>query len=315
MNDKAGSRDLDDEDIVDVSDGVVVISDDDEGAKTVDKKVKVEKGLAQGPVARRPPTDRITARSSARNTSQDLLATISHALDPDAWWARNEEHSVNALQTSQIFTLTSQLREAQRVADDLRNQLMEVDHQRNAAERRADRAELLEMMTGRHGAQVVSRKEISPGVAPRTGQMTRHAQANSRKPRRRQEITYADGGKSIRWIGGSDDDPDEVQGFNDSPGTRRITIYNDGDDSSPEYTNAAHHFRNDSPPSIQPPTPFKASVSTFNNTQSSNNLAGSNFEVVVTPQLQPHAAISVIVSPHCGRTDVNPLKAMPSLEI
>jgi hypothetical protein len=223
MNEKAGSHDLDDVDIVDVSDAIIITSDDEDN-KPVDIKVKVEK--TRGPIAQRPPTDHVTTRNTARNTSQNLLATISNVLDPDTRRARNEEHSINTLQTSQIFTLTSQLREAQRVADDLRNQLMEADPQRNAAERRADRAELFE------GTSVVSWKDLSPGFPPRVGPR-RHSQVHSQPRKRlyRQEITYADGGKSTRWIGGSDDDQDEVQGFKDSPGTRRITYHDDDSDN------------------------------------------------------------------------------------
>lgn len=299
MNEKAGSRDLDDGDIVDASDAIVITSDDEDD-KPVDRKVKVEK--TQGPIARRPPADRVTTRNTARNTSQNLLASISNVLDPDTRRARNEEHSVNALQTSQIFTLTSQLREAQRVADDLRNQLMEADRQRNAAERRADRAELFEMMTERRGAQVVSRKNLSPRFPPRVGPRRRSpVHSQPRKRRYRQEITYADGGKSIRWMGGSSDDQDEVQGFKDSPGTRRITYYDNDDSDNVDHIDKSHRRHRDvSPLTIQPPTPFNPP------SQPSNNLTlGSNFDVVVTPQLQPHTGISVIVSPHCSHADIN----------
>lgn len=300
MNDKAGSRDLDDGDIVDASDAIIITSDDEDD-KPVERKVKVEK--TQGPIARRPPADRVTTRNTARNTSQNLLATISNVLDPDTRRARNEEHSVNALQTTQLFTLTSQLREAQRVADDLRNQLMEADRQRNAAERRADRAELFEMMTERRGAQVVSRKDLSPRFAPRVGPR-RQSPVHSRPRKRlyRQEITYAEGGKSVRWVGGSDDDQDEVQGFKDSPGTRRITYYDDNDSDNVDHIEKSHHRRRDvSPLTIQPPLPFNPPA-TYS--QPSNNLAvGSNFDVVVTPQLQPRTGISVIVSPHCSHAN------------
>lgn len=304
MNEKAGSRDLDDGDIVDASDAIVITSDEEDD-KHVDMKVKVEK--TRGPIARRPPADRIATRNTARNTSHNLLATISNVLDPDTRRARNEEHSVNSFQTSQIFTLTSQLREAQRVADDLRNQLMEADRQRNASERRADRAELLEMMTDRRGTRVVSRKDLSPGLPPRVGPR-RHSQVHSRPRKRlyRQEITYAGGGKSIRWVGGSDDDQDEVQGFRDSPGTRRITYYDSDDSDDVNRIEKSHRHRDVSPLTIRPPTPFNPPASGFNNSQSSNNLAvGSNFDVVVTPQSQPHTGISVIVSPHCRYADSN----------
>jgi len=229
--------------------------------------------------------------------------TISHVLDPDTWQAHNEEHSVNALQTSQIFTLTSQLREAQQVADDLRNQLMEADHQRNAAERRVDHAELFEMMTERRGAQVVSWKDLSPGFPPQVG-LCHHSQPH--KCLYCQEITYTEGGKSIRWIGGSDDDRDEVQGFKDSPGTRRITYYDDNDSNNIDCVETSHCCRDVSPLTIQPPTPFNPPASGSNNAQSSNVLAmDGNFDIVITPQLQPHTSISVIVSPHCSHANNN----------
>ncbi|EDQ99283.1 uncharacterized protein LACBIDRAFT_316771 [Laccaria bicolor S238N-H82] len=303
MSEKAGSRDLDDEDIVDASDAIIITSNE-EDVKQVNVKVKVEKPRV--PIARRPPADCIATQNTARNTSQDLLATITNVLDPDTRRARNEEHSVNALQTGQIFTLTSQLREAQRVADDLRNQLMEADRQRNASERRADRAELLEMMTERRGAQVVSRKDLSPGFAPRVGSR-RHSKVHS-QPRKclyRQEITYAGGGKSVRWIGGSDDNQDEVQGFKDSPGTRRITYYDDDDsDNSVDPIRKPHRHRDVSPLTIQPPTPYNPPASGFDNSQSSGNLAvGGGFDAVVTPQLQPRVGISLTVSPHCHYAD------------
>jgi len=57
MNDKAGSRDLDDGDIVDASDAIIITSDNEDD-KPVERKVKVEK--TQGPIARRPPADRVT---------------------------------------------------------------------------------------------------------------------------------------------------------------------------------------------------------------------------------------------------------------
>ena len=118
MNEKAGSRDLDDDEIVDAEPEVIELSDCDE--ELVDRKaekvvVKVEKS-GTGPVARRPAADRIHAVSTcsrARNNSQDLLANISQVLDPSLRRARADDQSVNALQTGQIFTLSSQFREAQ----------------------------------------------------------------------------------------------------------------------------------------------------------------------------------------------------------
>ena len=121
MNEKAGSRDLDDTEILDaeLEPEVIELSDCEEKPVISRKGVKVVKTekSGNGPVARRPTADRIhtdSTRSRARNNGQELLANISQVLDPNARRARADDQSVNALQTGQIFTLSSQLREAQR---------------------------------------------------------------------------------------------------------------------------------------------------------------------------------------------------------
>lgn len=220
MNEKAGSRDLDDEDIVDVDPEVIEISESEKDMD--DKKVVVKAEKAQtGPVARRLGTDRISAVSShtrSRNNGQALLANISKVLDPNTRRAHAEEQSVSTLQTSQIFTLSSQLRESHRQVEALRNQLADAERRCNNADRRADRAELMEMITESRGRQP------GPHCPPRGGFRIR----GSLRTRRhfRQEIYYADGGRATRYLG-SDDDDAEVQGDKDSPGTRRYT-FDDG---------------------------------------------------------------------------------------
>jgi len=56
MNEKAGSPDLDDGDIVDASDAIIITSNNKDD-KPVDTKVKVKK--TRGPIAQHPPTDRV----------------------------------------------------------------------------------------------------------------------------------------------------------------------------------------------------------------------------------------------------------------
>jgi hypothetical protein len=229
MNAKAGSRDLDDVDIVDAADVIELSDYDDSDEKLVNNKkavkvVKTEKsGTVTGPVARRPAADRIQAnstRSRARNNSQDLLANISQVLDPNLRRARTDEQSVNSLQTGQIFTLSSQLREAQRQTEAIRNQLSEAERRCQNAERRADRAELLGMISGSRSRQNFPRRPPSPVPHPRIGH-----QPSGMSSRRHfcQEIYFGDGGRSTRFLASDDDDAD-VQGFNDSPRTRRYTF-------------------------------------------------------------------------------------------
>lgn len=243
MNVKAGSRDLDDIDIVDAEPEVIELSDyDDSEEKLVNNKkavkvVKTEKS-STGPVARRPAADRIQAnstRSRARNNSQDLLANISQVLDPNQRRARADDQSVNALQTGQIFSLSSQLREAQRQTEAIRNQLSEAERRCQNAERRADRAELMGMISGSRSRQNFPRRPPSPVPLPRVG---RQPSSRSSSRRLRQEIYYADGGRSTRILA-SDDDDAEVQGFNDSPGTRRYTYEEKDQNESSDHSSTS----------------------------------------------------------------------------
>ena len=100
INEKAGMRDLDDDDI---ADNVVNVSSDDDNDDTapkpappVTKKSTVPAKKEQllensGPIARRAASDRITQPRQPRNASSNLLSTLSEALDPSAQAARQEE--------------------------------------------------------------------------------------------------------------------------------------------------------------------------------------------------------------------------------
>jgi hypothetical protein len=264
MNEKAGSRDLDDAEIVDAEPEVIELSDCEEkpvNRKAVNLKVvKTEKSASgTGPVARRPAADRIhtdSTRSRARNDSQNLLANISKVLDPNLRHARADDQSVNAMQTGQIFSLSSQLREAQRQTEALRNQLAEAERRCHNADRRADRAELMGMISGSRGPQNFTRRPPSPGP-PRVG---RQPGRRSSHRRFRQEIYYGDGGRSTRYLA-SDDDDAEIQGDNDSPGTRRYT-FEESSDHSPTSSKPSGSFlptpssqdSDDPPMMIVPPT-------------------------------------------------------------
>ena len=259
MNEKAGSRDLDDEDIVDADPEVVEVSDSEEKGVASGKDdemvvVKTEKSQT-GPLARRVGMDRISADSSrtrARNNGQALLANISKALDPSMRRARADEQSVSTLQTGQIFTLSGQLRESQRQVEALRSQLAEAERRCHKAERRADRAEMMEMITESRGQRVVARHPLSPGPPPRVGRRPRGGWRS--RNRFRQEIYYADGGRSTRYLG-SDDNDDEVQGNKDSPGTRRYT-FEEADEPDPTSLTPPSHSPSTSSPQTKASSPF-----------------------------------------------------------
>ena len=187
MNEKAGSRDLDDEDIVDADPEVIEISESEKDMD--DRKVVVKAEKAQtGPLACCLGADHISAVSSctrSHNNGQALLANISKVLDPSTRCAHAEEQSFNTLQTGQIFTLSSQLRESQRQVEALRNQLTDAEHRCHNADRRANRAELMEMITESRGPSLGQ-----PNCPPsRRGSWCKCHHLW-------QEIYYADGGRA-----------------------------------------------------------------------------------------------------------------------
>jgi hypothetical protein len=296
MNDKGGSRDLDDEEI---ADAILITSDDDDDndrppplprTKIV---VKSEPG-AVGPIARRTPADRLTtpatSRASRRGAGQDFLASVSSVLDPAAQAQRHEDRSSRAIQTSQIFTLTSQLRESQALVESLRNRLSESDRDRNNAERRADRVEMMSMLSS-------SRRE-------------REASPPRRRDRRqRQEVYYADGGRATCWVGGSDDD--DIHLMSDSPGTRRYTQPYESPSSLRE---AARHI------SARASSPFHSAMSGLNNMlpdPPNHAVSSSSCTAIHVPNHNPLSSrtpqrsipsssqtIAVTVTPHSRREGV-----------
>lgn len=217
LNDEAGSRDLDDDEIADIywsesdrgDDAVVVISSDNEDEnippppRKLKGKVKAEPGSANGPVARRPANDRLPSR--ARNSGKDILANISNALDPDIQASRLDDRTARSVQTNQMFMLTAQL-------ESMRNRLAEAERERHTAERRADRAEMMAHIASTHQSN-------NTAAPPLPGHRSR---------RRRQDVFHAGGGRSTYWVGSDDDDP-FFERRPDTPGTRRIT-YQDDDD-------------------------------------------------------------------------------------
>lgn len=318
MNEKAGSRDLDDDDIIDIS------SDESRSPspaaprrkKTAVKTEQPEPDLS-GPIARRPASDRLTTvpRTSrtTRNASQDFLAHITTALDPATSAARGEERSARSLQATQIFTLTSQLRDTQSMLETLRNRLAETDRERQTAERRADRAELMSMMSQSQSRHFHGRNHSRSHSPVRRGRRDRsQARAAPRSRRYRQDVMYADGGQAtLSW--GPEDSPPLQE---DSPGTRRFTHEMPLPLSSPEQNSPVRHHD-----SFRRPSPFRSAMSGLNHVLNSpihrssgpststipprhqtpqrhyRRTSTNDFAVTVTPSRAGRAGVSVVVTP------------------
>jgi hypothetical protein len=271
MNEKAGSRDLDDEDIVDAAPEVFEVSDADEKStiSRCDDVKPIVKAEHTGPVARRPATNRISTDSSRtrnRNDSRDLLANISQVLDPSVRRARADENSINTVHTGQIFSLSGQLRESQRQLEVLRNQLYEAERRCHESERRADRAELMKIITeSRSGSgRRVSRRSLTPGSSPRHSRDSDSRKSHRRHRRsRRVELYYADGGRSTQYVRSSDDEA-LVRGDNDSPGTRRY-MFDEEEATSPTsppcsslQASSSHHNSQAPPHDVAPSPPHRS---------------------------------------------------------
>ena len=114
MNEKAGTRDLDDSKIVDAeeddydnNDRAISISSDDNDVprqplrkKSRSVTVKMEASASLGPIARRSISNQLDTPSApirntrtTRNSPADLLSSISRSLDPSFSAARDEDRA------------------------------------------------------------------------------------------------------------------------------------------------------------------------------------------------------------------------------
>ncbi|KAJ7586614.1 hypothetical protein C8J56DRAFT_787532 [Mycena floridula] len=270
INEKTGCRELNDDDI---DDRVVVVSSDEndenlaaQRAPVRRKKVSVKAEPHDGPVARRPASNRLPAPRARRHTGQDLLNNITSALGPEAQAARSEEHSARAIQTTQMFSLHAQIRDLQRINESLRQDVTAAQREVHAAERRADRAELtLELRTSNFNTPIRPSFAHSTPRAP-SRDSSRRSRSQSRQSHHSrsqvrhvvQELVYPEGGRSRKvYSFSSDMDDDDVQAMSadmsgefDDYGTRRILL-EDRLSPSPQVH----------PPSIstvQPSTSFKS---------------------------------------------------------
>ncbi|GAW10473.1 protein [Lentinula edodes] len=211
MNDKAGTRDLDDSDIGDFDDNDSDSESDKENAPTQKKsKATVKKqSTATGPVARR----RATGRQTSVTSSRDFIDTLSAALDPVAQTARAEEQSSRTLQATSMLTMSSQLRELQCTTENLRQRLDESQRDLMQAERRANRAEMcadrLEMMSAAMQTPIASARSFRPPShgypVPPHAHVHNHEPATEPERWVRQEIHYPEGGRSSRWFNVDED--------------------------------------------------------------------------------------------------------------
>lgn len=234
MNEKAGTRDLDDDDI---ADEVAELSSDEDAPAiplpATKPRASSKKAIVKaepndiGPTARRTSSDRITQLPprTSRTAGSTLLGHLSDALDPASQAARQEERSARTFQASQLFSVTAQLREPQSLVETLRTRLADSDRERHGAERRADKADMMAMFAGQQAAAAAAAAATAAAVVPQPPPAHPPRWSNvpsaTRTPSRpvREDVYYAGGGHGVRWRG-PDSSPQ-----NDSPETRVYARY------------------------------------------------------------------------------------------
>ncbi|KAF9039696.1 hypothetical protein BDZ89DRAFT_1213198 [Hymenopellis radicata] len=249
--------------------------DDDSGSEGSDASekendiVEVVRKPKKGPVARRRGTDRLSIPSASTRNGSDLLSGLSSMVSPAAQQARMDEMGNRSFQSTQFMAMNSQLRDFQRQMETMRTQMMGLERERNEEARRADRAEMLSMVS-RH----------SPVVPAHDSRI-------------RQDVYYSDGGRSRQYLDiNSTADTALMSGQFDSPGTRRYVIDEDPSPVAAPLRRPLHP-----PVASGSRTPSsREQVATASGTPTRKGGDSEGVELMVSPAGQSEG-ISVFISP------------------
>ncbi|KAG6847398.1 hypothetical protein H0H93_008477 [Arthromyces matolae] len=138
INERACTRDLDDDDFEDRK--------EKSGSEDSDDEVEVVETPAPSKrsaiVRRHDPLAASVSRRNNRTASIDLVTKLGSAFDPVAIKARDAERADCSFANTQLLTLSQQLRDAQHTNDSLRLQVSDLQDRLHRAERALDRVEL-----------------------------------------------------------------------------------------------------------------------------------------------------------------------------
>ncbi|KAJ6553569.1 hypothetical protein DFH09DRAFT_1085684 [Mycena vulgaris] len=201
INQRAGTRDLSDSDFDGAANG--------HGDASLDDSIEVLGSAAvHTAVAHRAPTPPL--RRNTRMNTPELVNKLANAFDPDVQKSRDQERSERSFQTTQIITMSQQLRDAQATNESLRNQMATIQTRAHDTERALDRAEmLLKMYTGDFAPK--QRRKSSP----KRSRYADHPDIVRVNGKVRCEVTYPDGGACTYWV--SDPSSDESGKENRDP--------------------------------------------------------------------------------------------------
>ncbi|KAK7444569.1 hypothetical protein VKT23_015247 [Stygiomarasmius scandens] len=137
MNEKAGTRDLDDEEINEVVGGAEDINETEKATPQQNRRRENQENVPFQRTTQEPAAPRAVRRPterSSRLSGNDFLASISAALSPAAQIACDEQNATRSFNASQLIMLSSQVQDLQRTIDNMRTELAD-------ERRRAERAE------------------------------------------------------------------------------------------------------------------------------------------------------------------------------
>jgi hypothetical protein len=185
INERAGTRDLDDSDFDDNCSGAqqaeYISSDDgdgdggDEGDDEGDKAPPPPKKL----VAHVSRPDTAPKRRGTRGNGIELVQKLSEAFDPSTQRARDSARASLSFQNTQLLLHSQQVRDAQATIESLRSQMTQLQSQVHAAEMARERAEIkLDMAELARGARKPKKE----------------------KKKRRYEEWYPEGGQYIYYV-------------------------------------------------------------------------------------------------------------------
>ncbi|KAF7371594.1 hypothetical protein MVEN_00014800 [Mycena venus] len=185
INHRADTRELSDSEFDEGSDSSIEVLDPPAAVRTA-----VARRAASPPLRRK-----------SRMNAPELVDKLSRAFDPAALQSRNDERAQQSFQTTQIFTLSQQLRDAQATIEALRTQITTMQNHINDVERARERAEMrLEMRRGGYAG---------PSKPLWRSQFKGRSDVERNDGKVRCEQVYPDGGACTYWISDPSTDGDD----------------------------------------------------------------------------------------------------------
>ena len=206
INEKLGTRNIND----DEDDEQLMVSGDD-GQENAEPIHTVTARAEDRSI----PSRRRTTRTSH---AMELTQKLSDALDPQTQRLRDEDRAVHSLQTTQIFTISQQLRDSNAVSDTLRRENTELREHLDRISRHRDRLDM-ELNLERRMSSLTSKAHDLPRRLEHKYDPT----LRRVKGKIRHDEYFSDGGQCTSWItdGSSSSDWDrEKENISPQPSLR-----------------------------------------------------------------------------------------------